>query len=269
MSAPGPSLPDLAVVAAVNDDAILSQNLARSPLVAEGRAPLHCFRNAASASQAYNQGLDATDAAIVVFAHQDVFLPAGWEADLARAISAIEASDPDWAVIGGWGVASGDGRHVGHVWSSGIGRRLGGRFVEPVRAECIDEYAIVLRRASGLRFDEALPGFHLYAADIVLQARAAGMASYVADIPAIHNSRPVRGYRGGYAQAWRFMREKWRDLLPVRTLTVPLTWSPLPLWRSQFRLWRSRTARFARAVDPASDPAVLTSELAPPITARP
>jgi hypothetical protein len=147
------------------------------------------------------------------------------------------------------------------VWSSGLSRRLGGRFGAPVKTTSIDELVIVLRRASGIRFDEGLPGFHLYGTDIVLIAREAGFRSYIANIPAIHNSRPVRTYRGSYADGWRYMRAKWRDSLPIQTLTVPLTRSYWPLLLSQFRLWRSLNRRLARATDSRIDPRQLLHHL--------
>lgn len=251
---------DLHIVAAVNDEQILQNNLIRSPLIAESSADLSCYRGASSASEAYNKGIDETSSDIIVFAHQDVYLPGGWEKALSQAVRTIEMQDPDWAVIGAWGVDS-HGEYVGHVWSSGLSRRLGRRLECPVETTCIDEFVIILRRSSALRFDEALPGFHLYAADIVLSARAAGLKCYVADIPAIHNSRPVQTYSGGDSIAWHYMRKKWMKRLPVSTLTVPLTSSIWPLLRARLRLWRSRPRRLARATDHRIDPRELVRKL--------
>lgn len=253
-------LSDLQIVAAVNDEAVLAHNLMRSAIIRDGLVDLKCYRGASSASQAYNQGLDDSTARIVVFAHQDVFLPDAWAGQLARAIAQIEQTDPDWAVIGAFGVDRA-GRPVGHAWSSGLARRLGGRFAEPVETTCIDEFVIVLNRASGLRFDPTLPGFHLYGTDIVLSGAAAGRKSYVADIPAIHNSKPVHGYSGGYSDAWHYMCRKWASQLPVPTLTVPLARTSLPLLRARFRLWKSRNQRFQRAGDPQIDPRDLVKQL--------
>lgn len=251
---------DLHIVAAVNDDEVLQNNLMRSSLVAQGKVELNCYRGAASSSEAYNKGIDDTSSDIIVFAHQDVFLPDGWGEALGQAIATIEANDPNWAVIGAWGVDK-NGGYAGHAWSSGLSLRLGGHFDPPVESLCVDEFVIILRRGSGLRFDESLPGFHLYAADIVLAARAAGMKAYVADIPAIHNSRPVRTYSGGYSDAWFYMRQKWQNFLPVPTLTVPLTRSVWPLLRSRLRLWRSLKRRLGNATDSQIDPRELVSEL--------
>lgn len=250
----------LHIVAAVNDEDVLENNLKRSPLIAEGRVKLDCYRGAVSASEAYNKGIDDTSSDIIVFAHQDVFFPDGWDEWLQRAVGAIEAIDPQWAVIGSWGIGD-SGQYSGHAWSSGLSRRLGARFGQPVETACIDEFVIILRRGSGLRFDEALPGFHLYAADIVLSARALGMKSYVANIPAIHNSKPVPSYSGGYSDAWFYMRTKWQAFLPVPTLTVPLTRSVWPLMRARLRLWRSRSRRFANATNSRIDPRELVRQL--------
>ena len=260
MTRTGQNSEGMHVIAAVNDEQVLQNNLMRSPLISEGKTQLNCYRGAVSASKAYNKGIDDTSSEIVVFAHQDVFLPQGWEAALRRAIAAIDAKDPNWAVIGAWGVNL-SGQYAGHAWSSGLSLRLGQKFDEPVEALCIDEFVIVLRRGSGLRFDEELPGFHLYAADVVLAARAAGMKAYVANIPAIHNSKPVQTYHGGYSQAWFYMRQKWQDFLPVPTLTVPLSRSVLPLLRARLRLWRSLKRRLANATDPQIDPRELVGKL--------
>ncbi|MET4131817.1 hypothetical protein ABIE62_000933 [Porphyrobacter sp. MBR-155] len=253
-------LDNLQIVAAVNDGAVLAHNLLRSTIIRKGKVDLKCYSGAASASEAYNQGLDDSAAQIVVFAHQDVFLPDNWGRQLDRAIAQIESTDPDWAIIGAFGVDLG-GRPVGHAWSTGLACRLGGRFPNPVEATCIDEFVIVLNRASGLRFDSALPGFHLYGTDIVLSAAAIGLKSYVADIPAIHNSKPVRGYRGGYSDAWHYMRWKWSEQLPVPTLTVPLTRSPFPLMWAKLRLWKSLGKRLQRAGDSSADPRELATQL--------
>lgn len=250
----------LHVVAAVNDEEVLENNLKRSPIIAEGLVPLDCYRGARSAAEAYNQGIDNTSAEILIFAHQDVFFPEGWDEWLEKALARIEAEDPQWAVIGAWGIGD-DGTYAGHAWSSGLSLRLGSQFDEPVQTACIDEFVIILRRGSGLRFDENLPGFHLYAADIVLSAKASGMKSYVANIPAIHNSKPVPSYSGGYSDAWFFMRTKWQEYLPVPTLTVPLTRGVWPLLRARLRLWRSRARRFANATNSRIDPRELVGRL--------
>jgi GT2 family glycosyltransferase len=231
--------PSVGIVAAVNDETVLSENLKRSPSIAQGDVPLLELRHQPSASRAYNAGLDASSHDIVVFAHQDVYLPASWLDTLLAAIAALERRQPRWDVIGLVGVTA-TGKAVGRVWSSGIGRELGEAFADPIEAVSIDEMVIVLRRASGLRFDEKLPGFHLYATDLCLTARAAGAAVHVVHAPAVHNSVPVRTLRGAYLDAYRYLKKKWAPLLPIRTPIAPITRHEIGFWRAEWRRFRTR-----------------------------
>jgi hypothetical protein len=251
---------DIAVVAAVNDETILKNNLLRSPLIVDDAVPLCCYRGFRSASAAYNTGLDETHSEIVVFVHQDVFLPPSWKTSLLRAIDQLEQDDPHWAVLGAFGLSPA-GRAVGHVWSSGLGRRLGKRFKAPVPVECLDELILIVRRDSEIRFDANLLGFHLYGTDIVLAARAAGLGAYVADLPVIHNSRPVQQLGADYLHAYGYMKEKWRDQLPIRSLIAPITRSSWPLLKTRLRLALTRDGRASRATDSTIDPRLLVQKL--------
>jgi hypothetical protein len=106
---------------------------------------------------------------------------------------------------------------------------LGEPFGHPVEASVLDELLLVLRRSSGLRFDEQLPAFHLYGADICLQAGAAGMNSYIIPAFCIHNSNGVRYLPRNYWQAYLYMRRKWWKSLPVNTCCCTLSRSYRPL----------------------------------------
>lgn len=213
---------DWCCIAAVNDTKILEANLAVSPVFLEDSTRLSILRNEPSASIAYNAGLDRTQARICVFAHQDVYLPLGWEAKLADYVSRLDALDPDWAVAGLFGIDR-DGTPVGRVWSTGIGREIGVPFADPIPVQSLDELIIILNRESGLRFDEALPGFHLYATDIVQMALSSGKGAYVVDAPVVHNSVPTPGLRGGFMVAYDYMRKKWRKRLSIVTPVTRIT----------------------------------------------
>lgn len=221
------------VVAAVNDEEILSENLAASPLFSENIS-LSPMRAYSRAGAAYNAGLDATQSEILIFAHQDVYLPRPWLKQLRKGIQEVEAVNQRWAVIGVYGVCS-SGEHVGHCWSSGLNRELGAQFDSPRSVVSLDELIIVLRRSSGLRFDENLPGFHLYGTDIVQAALANGYGAYVIHAPVVHNSRPVNTLLGPYARAYRYVQHKWRSVLPVPTTVVSVTKFGTPLIRAALR----------------------------------
>lgn len=233
---------DFTVACASNNDAILAANLARSPLFETG-VPLHIERNAPSAAIAYNRALDATTAPVVVFAHHDVYLPRGWETVLAARLAEVEAIDPNWALFGAFGVGL-DHSHIGPVWSSSLGQIVGRVPMQPIRVQSFDELLIVLRRASGIRFDDIAPGWHLYGTDIVQTARARGLHAYAGALPTIHNDRHHDALRGDFDACYHFMRHKWRGALPLRSPIVKISRWALPLYRNR---WRNRASADFRA----------------------
>jgi hypothetical protein len=245
------AITDFCVAAAVNDQAILEACLKRSHAIASGAVELKIYEGYASAAAALNAALDAASAPIAVLAHQDVYLPESWLPRLIEQIDLIERHDENWGVLGVFGkIAS--GQIVGRAWSTGIGRELGAGGFAPTPVCALDELVLIVRTASGLRFDEQLPGFHLYGTDVVLEARRRGMSAYVIDDPVIHNSRPVKTLNGAYAAAYGFMRKKWWGSLPAHTLVCDLTRSPVTLWRAQWRRMRAlRQAGERRLLDSA------------------
>jgi len=233
----------LAVVAAVNDDKVLRDNLANSPMLRDGRVPLIVEHGYQSASKAYNAALDSVAADIVIFAHQDVYLPQGWDEKLLLTIQALEANTSNWAVLGVIGLDQ-NGHFVGRVWSTGLGCEIKGAFSGPTAIGAIDEMVIVLRRATGLRFDEELPGYHLYGTDIVQTALQKDYGAYVFDGPVIHNSLPAQLSDGSYATAYRYMRRKWKPKMPIWTTVVPVTRWGWPLLRATIRGWVYRRRKY-------------------------
>lgn len=245
---------DLCIVVASNDEACLQRNLLVSDIVARQGVTLHVERGTPSASVAYNRGLDATDAPIVIFAHQDVYFPPGWENLLAAAIATMQATDPDWALLAPFGIAEDTATHRGDVWTTSLSRRVGEAAPIPIMAQSFDELVIVMRRASGLRFDEALPLFHLYGTDIVQTARAAGKGAYIADMPVVHNDGFHDRLRADFAAGYHYVRRKWRARLPLRTPVIWIRWHGLSLPLYRLRAARSIARRLAVAGDTQADP---------------
>lgn len=233
----------LVIACASHSDAILQANLARSPLIGAG-VPLHVEQGAPSAAIAYNRALEATSAPIMVFAHHDVYLPPGWDALLHARLAELPH---DWALFGSFGIGL-DGAHIGPVWSSSLGMIVGRVPMTPQPVQGFDEMLIVLRRASGLRFDEGLPGWHMYGTDIVQTARAAGFGAYAGALPAVHNDR-FHGVLGDdFTECYRFMQEKWSARLPLLTPITKITRSGLHLLRDRWRNRRSGDFRKTMAI---------------------
>jgi len=255
--------PSLAVVAAVNDDECLKNNLTASPMLAENNVPLIIKRDYKSATLAYNDGLDCADADIVIFAHQDVYFPRGWEKKLSSAIEVIEQRNEKWGVLGVIG-ADKDGKLVGGAWSNGLQRKIESNFTSPAPVRSFDEIVLILRKDGGIRFDNNLPGFHLYGSDIALSAIRAGLGAYVFDAPVIHNSIWRKKLGLSYCDAYRYMQRKWKDELPVYTLVLPTTKSCWPLLRNWCREKKKWIVRQFRPMPPRvryPDPAGMAAKL--------
>ena len=216
------------IIAASNNRDILHTNLLASPDLVGKETSIQ--QGAVSAGEAYNRGIDATQAELMIFAHQDMFLPAGWLGKLQRVLEELERTDPHWGVLGMFGVtASGDGH--GHLYSTGLQRELGENFEGAREVESLDEIVLVLRRPSGLRFDEGLPGFHLYGADICTLARSRGLKNYAFASFAVHNTNGIPLLPAAYWKCYLHLRAKWRQRLPVMTPCMPITRSPGPALR--------------------------------------
>ncbi len=249
-------LQDLAVVAAVNDTSSLARNLMQSDLIAQQGVPVHVEQGAPSAAIAYNRGLDATEAPLVLFVHQDVYLPPTWPRDLMQAVAVLDRVDPTWALVAPFGIARDAPRHRGDVWTTSLSRRVGEPVDphRPIPAQSFDELAFVMRRSAGLRFDEGLPLFHFYGTDIVQTAWAAGAGAYIAHMPVVHNDG-FHGYLGAdFTAGFHYIRRKWRAALPLRSPVVRIRWHgldlPLYRWRARRSLEKRRAMAGSTDVDP-------------------
>lgn len=232
---------DFAIACASHDAAILQANLGRSPCLAT--IPLQVERGAPSAGIAYARALAATTAPVVIFAHHDVYLPPGWDGLLAARLNEVAARDPDWALFGAFGVGL-DASHVGPVWSSSLGQIVGRIPPAPVEVQSYDELLIVLRRDSGLTWDERLAGWHLYGTDIVTQARARGLRAWAGALPTVHNDRYHEALGPDFSESYRYLQHKWRAMLPLRSPITKISRSGLHLLRDR---WKARGSRGFRA----------------------
>ncbi len=245
----------ITLISASHAPDILAANLARSPDVLSGALPLSVIQGAASASLAYNGALAQTEAEIAIFAHHDVYLPKGW-LDLFQA--RLMALPPDWAVFGTFGIGR-DGAHLGPVWSSSLGQIVGRVPLVPTPVQSLDELLIVLRTSAQLRFDAALPGWHLYGTDIVQTALAAGQGAYAGALPCIHNDQSHLALGADFDTAYRFMQRKWARALPIRTPITKISASGLHRLRDRWRARRAAPILKAMATGTDHDPARLAA----------
>jgi len=212
---------DWDLIVACNNDDVLRTSLLSSPDCKLAKKVI-IQRGFHSAASAYNDGIRRAGSEIVVLAHQDVFFPEGFGQRLESALRQLEQSDPKWGVAGVFGVdAQGLGR--GCVYSTGLRRMIGKMLEVPAPVRSLDELVLILRRDAGLRFDDQLPGFHLYGTDICLEAARLGYSCYALPCFCIHNSRGMRILPQDYWFPYLYMRRKWWSELPVETPCVPVT----------------------------------------------
>lgn len=187
-------------------------------------------RGFSSAAAAYNDALARCHGEVAILLHQDVYLPPGWLHQFQSQLAALENRDPDWGVVGLYGVDRG-GQHRGHVYCTGQMSQLGGNFNAPIEVASLDELLLVVRPASGLRFDESIRGYHMYGTDICLEAIRRGKKAYVLDAPCLHNTNPYQILPWDFWRAYLQMRRKWWRELPVHTTCTSITRLCLPMLR--------------------------------------
>ncbi len=219
---------------ATNNPDVLAENFSSSPFLSAPNDYQVLLRSGfVSAGTAYNDAIDASSNDLIVFAHQDVYFPQEWIAQLQRALAQLNETDPEWGVLGCWGITEG-GKYRGFICSSTHGIH-GKPFGEPARVETLDELVLILRKSSRLRFDENLTHFHIYGADICLTAGQHHLNSYAIDAPCVHNTKQGAILPEEYYLCSTYIRRKWRAALPIQTTCAQLTRWNLGLYERRLR----------------------------------
>lgn len=218
----------LTFVTCVSDVGILQRYLLASPCITQGRWPLQAFFNARSAADAFNSALAAApDGTWLVWVHQDVLLPEGWDRLFLQRLSQGRRQFPKAVVAGVYGLSGRgvDAQRAGHVLDRGALLREHAPL--PCLADSLDELLFAVQKGHGLELDPTL-GFDFYATDIVLQAQRQGLQGMVVDAYCEHWSSTPTGPVIPASMAKRIQtsgtvfESKWVSQLPVQTswLTV-------------------------------------------------
>jgi hypothetical protein len=213
------------IVAAVNDMEVLERNLYLSPGIRDdGKHQIIVKRNYRAASLAYNEAIEEARNEIILFVHQDVYLPEEWFMSLRGALSYFEKEKISWGVLGCYGTREElrRGEGFGNVYSNGWGN-IGSRIKKPEPVQTLDEIVLMIRKSSGLRFDPTLPHFHMYGADICMSAKEKGMTSYVIPAFCIHNTNQVVNLPREFYECYRHIKRRWKKYLPIRTPCIRIS----------------------------------------------
>ena len=218
------------VVPTYGADDVLINNLLASPCLRTGHQhEVLVQRGYSSAAVAYNEALDRAKNDIVVFAHQDVIFPEAWMSQLDKTLENLHVTDPNWGVLGCWG-ATRDGQARGCVYAPGPGL-LGNPFGSPRIVQTLDEIVLILRRSSGLRFDQNLPHFHFYGTDICLRAAEMGKRNYAIPAFCVHNTNHYLVLPKEFYECYHYIRRAWNAELPIQTTCIRITKLGIPMYR--------------------------------------
>jgi hypothetical protein len=223
-------LKPITFVVAVNNKEILGRNFLASPCLRDPHPHQILFQeNFSSAALAYNDAIDKSVNDLIVFSHQDMFFPGPWIAQLQRNCDQLGSQDPKWGVLGCSGITR-VRQMRGHVYSSGLG--IVGNTSEPGEVQTLDEIVLIIRKSSGLRFDEGLPHFHFYGVDICLRAAERGMKSYAISAFCLHNTYQNYNLPSEFYECCEHIRKVWKKSLPIQTTCITISKSNIPVyWR--------------------------------------
>lgn len=181
--------------------------------------PIYNSNNIYTASIAGNIGLDISKNRYVIYVHQDIeFMP-----ESGRQISNLINSMDETRIVTGavgmtlrhtdisdWGFCT-ENNKVGIVYDEN--EKIVWNGIESIETvHSLDEILLIIDKNSGLRFDVALDGFHLYGLDICLQARSAGYEVAASRIDLKHYGKYSSSIYRDHSFIKRLIRihKKWR-----------------------------------------------------------
>ncbi len=203
------------IICASHDKTVLEENLLASPCIQGGNCDCIVQQGFANIPQAYNEAAKQAHNDLLCFVHHDVTLPEGWETRLLEQVARMEEIDPDWAVLGCAGAVLRDGekRWLGHLYDRChvFGQPEG----LPAEVDTLDELLLVCRKKDA-RFDEGMPNYHLFGAELCLRMRKQGRKCYAIDAYCNHNSGNW-SLKADFAVGAGYLYAKYADMLPIAT----------------------------------------------------
>ncbi len=174
------------------------------------------LNNQNSAAEALANGLREAQNEIVVFVHQDVYLPEGWDRQFCQRILEVEAKYGSFGMIGVNG-ASRRGRQA----------VLSGRIVDrqnifahpdplPAQVDTVDDCLFAIHKSQYPGMDSAL-GWYLYGADLATRYRVHQQGVYIVDALCYHNSERGVQEPPAYTASGHRLAALWPQLLPMVT----------------------------------------------------
>lgn len=167
-----------------------------------------------------NQFLNKAKGKYIILVHQDVEFKFDNIEILKDRIQQMNQLDPKWAVLGNTGYHINNiNKQYTRITDPGQIDYKDGPF--PVRVSCVDENIMIVKNDLNLMTSKNIGHFHLYGADLCLQATMQGYSTYVIDFHILHKS-------GGYPnQSFYDTKERliaqYTNALKIRFFRTPCT----------------------------------------------
>ena len=180
--------------------------------------PIDNTKNKYSASQALNLGAKKSKGSILVFCHQDIYFYKNWIKKLQNQIRLLPNN---WGIAGcaGATLINGNRRWVSHMKDR---RWRGSPHKLPRKVQTLDELILIIKAENfknPLQFDENIPGFHFYGADICLQALDNNLINYVIDAPVLHKSGGINKINESFWNNLKYIKSKWSKKFQIIVTT--------------------------------------------------
>lgn len=202
-----------------NDGNVLATNFLASPIFQDKKHQIIVKNGMSSAADGYNRGFDEAVNPTIVFAHQDVYFPVGWDQRINSQIQQItQLGITDWVsgCIGYYPDPKGSRVTSGIVIDRDATLLYTGS-TDPSEVQTLDELMLVMPASSKLRFDPSL-GFHFYGSDICLQNLDRGGKNYSGYAPCVHNSQLYKSeFPEDFHKSAEIFSEKWRSVPTITT----------------------------------------------------
>lgn len=174
--------------------------------------------NKACAYRGLNAMLNKARGERVILCHQDVRLMSDDRATLDVRLDDLNHRDPAWALAGNAGGVGPGTLAIRITDPHGANQHTTDL---PARVMSLDENFIVVRPEARFGFSRDLTGFHLYGADICLNAAMAGYTAFVIDFHLAHLSGGTLSQ--SFTDSLDAFRTKWSHALAPRWLQTTCT----------------------------------------------
>jgi hypothetical protein len=198
------------IICAVNKTEVFKSNLCSSPDIL--KHDLLFTYDITNICKAYNESIDKSLNEILIFVHQDVFLPSYFFESLDIAIARLESVN--WGVIGpagrdDRGMMRGNILDRGNVW--------GNAFNLHAPVQTLDELCLVVKKSTfeHIMFDERITNQHLFGTDLCLQSLDKGFENFAVLSFCHHNSSQSYEVPKEFFETAEYLEVKWKDRLPI------------------------------------------------------